>query len=290
MSLEAMAAGVFSAGVAYGLLVVVGAVRGRPLRSSDRRSDQVRRDRSARRADLQRLVLAVGLGLVVLFVTRWPVAGAFAVALVFLWPRIFGGNLAGARKLEQLEAIATWTESMRDTSLGNAGLEQAIPATAHNAPAPIRPQLLRLAGALAVRVDMKTALHRFADEVHDEICDVVVAGLLNNAQLRGPRLAAMLGDVAAAARDELAMRQRVETERRGLRRQTRIIVCLILGFIALQAVVARTWVEPYQSVAGQAVLALLLMFLLGAFMRMRALSDPPQRERILAGHDAGVAA
>ena len=76
--------------------------------------------------------MAGGLAAAVLtlLVTGWPVAAAGAAALVIAWPALFGGQRHEQRQIAQLEALAIWTESLRDTVAAHASLEQAIPATA----------------------------------------------------------------------------------------------------------------------------------------------------------------
>src|SRR4051812_27919275 len=80
-------------------------------------------------ARLRRALLILGVGLMALLLTRWLAAAVAAAALVAFWPRVFGGTAAGRRGLRKVEAIAIWTESLRDTASAAAGLEQAIPAT-----------------------------------------------------------------------------------------------------------------------------------------------------------------
>ena len=53
-----------------------------------------------------------------------------------------------ARALERIEAIATFTEMLRDTISAAAGLEQAILAAEPVAPAPVREPVLMLAARL----------------------------------------------------------------------------------------------------------------------------------------------
>ena len=78
-------------------------------------------------------------GSLTLMLTRWPVAAVGLAALVVLWPQLFGGRSAEQRQIASLEALVTWTESLRDTIAAHASLEQAIPASTVNAPPLIRP-------------------------------------------------------------------------------------------------------------------------------------------------------
>lgn len=225
--------------------------------------------------------VAAAVGLVALVLTRWPLAGLAAGVIVLLWPRLFGGGAAGRRQLEKIEALAAWTESLRDTATAAAGLEQAIPATVPAAHALLRGPVRELAARLDGRVPLPEALARFADDVDDPAADMVVAALSLNARQRAGGLERILTSLAASSRTELEMRRKVEHERRSLRRQAQRIAFVVVGFVALQAVFARGWVEPYSTALGQVVLAVLTAIFLGAFIRMRSLSNSEVEARFL---------
>jgi tight adherence protein B len=229
---------------------------------------------------------ALVIGLIALLVTRWPLAGVAAGTIVFFWPRLFGGGAAGRRQLEKIEALAAWTESLRDTATAAAGLEQAIPATVGAAHALLRAPVRELAARLDGRVPLPEALARFADDVDDPIADMVVAALSLNARQRAGGLERILTSLAASSRAELEMRRKVEHERRALRRQAQRIAFAVIGFIGLQAIFARGWVEPYSTPLGQLVLAILAAAFAGAFMRMRSLSSTEAEPRFLTSPDA----
>lgn len=263
------------AAACLGVLAIVRLSRGMsalpriPLRPSlDRRSTR-------------QLGVALVAGLVTLLITRWALAGLAAAAVVLLWPRLFGGGRAGRRQLEKIEALAAWTESLRDTATAAAGLEQAIPATVGAAHALLRAPVRDLAARLDGRVPLPEALARFADDVDDPAADMVVAALSLNARQRAGGLERILTSLAASSRTELEMRRKVEHERRALRRQAQRIAFAVLGFVALQALFARGWVEPYSTPLGQLVLTILAAIFIGAFVRMRSLSNGEVEARFL---------
>ena len=229
--------------------------------------------------------VAAAVGLAALVLTRWPLAGVAAAVIVVLWPRLFGGGAVGRRQLEKIEALAAWTESLRDTATAAAGLEQAIPATVPAAHALLRGPVRELAARLDGRVPLPEALARFADDVDDPAADMVVAALSLNARQRAGGLERILTSLAASSRTELEMRRRVELERRALRRQAQRIAFAVIGFVALQAVFARGWVEPYSTALGQLVLGILTAIFLGTFIRMRSLSNSEAEARFLTSPD-----
>ena len=90
--------------------------------------------------------VAAGAGVVAYVVTGWPVAIPLG-ALGVLGLRGLGRGQAG-QVIERIEAIASWTEMLRDTLAGAAGLTQALIATAAICPQPIREEVSALANRL----------------------------------------------------------------------------------------------------------------------------------------------
>lgn len=269
------------AGVAAGFAAALHLARGGSLVRETANRGGHRRDPER----LRRLAFAAALGLAVLLLTRWPAAGLAAAGLALLWPRVFGGAAAGRRELANIEAIATWTESLRDTAAAASGLEQAIPATVQSAPELLRRPLRDLSARLAGRVPLPEALARFADDLADPAGDMVVAALSLNARQRAGGLQRILTALAASARAELEMRRKVEHERRALRGQAQRIAGLVVGFVVLQAVFARGWVAPYSTPAGQVALSVFIAVFLAAFARMRSLANSTPPARFLTSAD-----
>ncbi|WP_432519460.1 type II secretion system F family protein [Kineococcus sp. SYSU DK006] len=266
------------AAAGLGVLLAVLGLLGRPAVAGGR---PPWRRRTAARSSRQAL-LGVVAGLLVLLLTRWLVAAAGIGLLVAGWDRLVGGSADEGRGIARLEALATWTESLRDTIAGAIGLEQAVPATAGTSAAVLRPSLNLLVDRLRIREPLPEALLRFADDVDDPSADVVVAALVLNARLRGPGLRDVLTALAASTREELDVRRRIEAGRRSIRRSVRIVLLLVLGVMGLLAVFNRDYVAPYSSVPGQlALLVVAGLFLLGLTW-LRRLARVETHERFLA--------
>jgi hypothetical protein len=281
MSLTALTGLVLGFALGGSLLLLAAALRGwQPARPA-RRGERVPAGRSllwgtqARR----RAAAAVGVGLLVAALTRWPVAAGAAAALIFLWPTMFGAARAGAVQIERLEALATWTESLRDTIAGSIGLEQAIKHSISAAPVILQPPLLRLEGQLRARIPLPRALAWFAEEFEDASADLVVAALILNSRLRGPGLVGTLGALATSAREELDMRRRIEEGRRALRRTALIIIAVTGLFASGLVVFSRAYVAPYSTPVGQVMLAVVLAVFAAGLMWIRRAANlrPPER-------------
>ncbi|OON78489.1 type II secretion system F family protein [Streptomyces tsukubensis] len=279
--LYALGAGVAVGG---GLALLIVAVRGLPVKAAHEKARA-----SRRAAELARLVgrrgsLAVGLGLVVLVLTRWAVAGIAAGILVFFWNKLFGGAGEERAAMRRVEALAAWTESLRDTIAGAVGLEQAIPSSARASAPVLRPHLDALVDRLRSRTPLPDALQQLADEINDASADIIVAALILNARLRGPGLRQVLGALAKSAREEVDMRQRVMSQRASTRRSVQIVVAVSVAFVLGLSIFNRDFVEPYGTPVGQLVLACVCgLFALG-FWWLRKLSTIETPERFLV-HD-----
>jgi hypothetical protein len=273
--LFAVVAGGLSGG---GIALFVLAMRGLPVRSGPppkRSREEIIRTLSTRSA------LAVMVGLAVLVVTRWPIAAIGTGVLVLAWNGLAGGAAEERRSMARLEALAAWTESLRDTIAGAVGLEQAIPASVRAASPVLQPPLRTLVDRMHTRVPLADALRRFADDLDDPSADLVVAALILNARLRGPGLRDMLGALATSARAELDMRRRVEADRRATRRSVRIVVGVSVGTAIGLAVFNHGYVEPYDDFLGQLVLCLVIALYGAGFMWLRRLARYEMPSRFL---------
>ncbi|MFJ5090884.1 type II secretion system F family protein [Streptomyces sp. NPDC088674] len=239
-----------------------------------------------RGAELARLLsrrasAAVLVGVLVLVATGWVIAGVGAGILVLTWDRLFGGAREERTQMRRVEALATWTESLRDTIAGAVGLEQAIPASARAAAPALRPHLEALVDRLRARTPLPDALQFLADEIDDASADIIVAALILNARLRGPGLRQVLGALAKSAREEVDMRQRVMAQRAATRRSVQIVVAVSVLFVLGLAIFNKDFVSPYNSPVGQVVLAGVCgLFALG-FWWLRKLSTIETPERFL---------
>lgn len=274
--------------VGGGLALLIVALRGLPAKPAHEKAKASRRSAELARFASRRGSLAAGVGLAVLLLTRWVVAGVAAAVLVFFWDRLFGGAAEERSAMRRVEALAAWTESLRDTIAGAVGLEQAIPASARAAAPALRPHLDALVDRLRARTPLPDALQDLADEIDDASADIIVAALILNARLRGPGLRVVLGALAKSAREEVDMRQRVMAQRASTRRSVQIVIGVSVAFVLGLSVFNRDFVEPYGTPVGQLVLACVCgLFALG-FWWLRKLSSIETPDRFLARDDPGV--
>ena len=264
------------------LLLLIVALRGTEPREETPSLFKRSGSADGRRAMI-RLGAGIGVGLVVMVVTRWLVLAVALGLLAGLADRFFGGTGEERRAIERLEALATWTEALRDTIAGAVGLEQAIPATAVNAAPAIKPALNLLVDRLRIREPLPSALMRFADDLDDPSADLIVAALVLNARLRGPGLREVLSALADSAREELDVRRKVAAERRSTRRSVQVVVAITLLVAAALILFNPAYVSPYTSFVGQFVLFLVIALYAVGLVWLRRLAKIEVPERFLIG-------
>jgi hypothetical protein len=283
--LYALGSGVVAGG---GLALLIVAIRGLPAKPAHEKQKANERAAELLRFAGQRGSIAAIVGLAVLLVTRWAVAGIAAGILVFFWHRLFGGAAEERAAMRRVEALASWTESLRDTIAGAVGLEQAIPASARAAAPVLRPHLDALVDRLRSRTPLPDALQVLADEIDDASADIIVAALILNARLRGPGLRQVLGALAKSARAEVDMRQRVMAQRASTHRSVQILVAVSVAFVPGPAVFNRQFVAPYGTAVGQLVLLLVCALFGLGFWWLRKLSTIETPERFLVHDESAV--
>ena len=246
-----------------GAFVCIEAARGVTL--LPRRSPMRLADRG-----LLRLALALGAALVVWLGSGWPVAALFAAALGAWLPSAVRASGRVAAEIAKVEAIATWTEQLRDTLAAANGLESAIVATSRLAPRPIRAEVERL-GARVEYERTTDALRRFADEVANPVCDFVVAALTVAAEKEARDLASLLGSLASTAHDEARMRNRVWVGRARTRTSVRVIAAVVPMMVVAVMMLDRHYFDPYNSSAGQVALLVVGLVFVGSLAAMERL-------------------
>lgn len=280
-SIEAVYALLTGVAVGGGVALLIVAVRGLPPKTTEERARAERRRAEIARFLGQRTMIAVLVALLVLLFTRWPIAALAAALMVYTWDRLFGGAAEERAAMRRVEALASWTESLRDTIAGAVGLEQAIPASARAAAPALREPLNNLVDRLRSRMPLADALQEFADDLDDSSADIIIASLILNARLRGPGLREVLGALAKAAREEVDMRQRVMAQRASTRRSVQIVIGVSIAFPLGLAIFNREYVEPYADTVGQAVLAVVCLLFGVGFWWLRSLSRIEVPDRFL---------
>lgn len=229
-----------------------------------------------------RLLGAVFAAVAVGGLTGWPVAGCLAGVGVMTLPALLGPDREAAHRVERMEAVATWTEMLRDTLSAAAGLEQALLATAEVAPPALRAHVRALAGRIRAGRPLPEALEHFAREVDDPVADTVVTVLHMAASRQAAQLAPLLGSLADAVREQVAMRQRIAAGRTSVRTSTRVCCATTLTLAAGLVVFNRPYLEPFDGPSGQLALAAVGLLFAASFTWLHTIAAVREAPRLLA--------
>lgn len=205
-------------------------------------------------------------GVLVFAFTSWPVAAVITAGVVLWLPRPLAARSSRQDESAKTEAIASWTEMIRDNIAGSAGLEQALIASSSVAPLAIAPELRRFA-ARVDRMSTVDALARLGEDLDHPSADLVVVALVNAARMEARELGPLLGRLAETIRADVRMRLRVEVGRARIRTSARIVVATTLVTMAFLFAFSRQLLKAYDSTTGQLWLLLVAgVFALGGWM------------------------
>lgn len=196
-------------------------------------------------------------GLLVLAVTRWVGAAAGVLLTGLSLPRFFGGANLSKADVERTQAIATWTEMIRDNMAGAAGLEQALMSTAEIAPPPIA-QEVRSFSLLLETMPLSRALNHLGEELDHPAADLVVVSLANAARMEGRDLGPLLTRLAESIRADVRMRLRVQVGRTRIQTSSKIVLGVIAATVGFIYATSDQLLTVYDTFTGQ-------LWLLGIF-------------------------
>jgi len=237
---------------------------------------------SARRISARprwRLTAALTVGLLVLLTTRWPVA-ALATGAGVLFVPLVTATRAGRQRTAVLEGLEQWTRRLADMLTASRGLEEALEVSARTAPAAIAAPVTSLARRLSARVGTEEALRAFATEIGDPAGDRIAAALIIATGRRGGAVHGVLRALAEMLARDVAARRDIEADRAQHRTTLRWIVAFVAGF-TLFAMVNRSYSAPYGSLAGEAVLAMVVGLYAAALAWLHKLGEIPAPGRFI---------
>lgn len=220
-------------------------------------------------------------GTVAFAVTGWPVGALLAALVAAIVPGTLGRLREETATVARTEAVATWTEMLRDTLAAAAGLEEAVSATADAAPEAIHGEVTRLARGLE-RGSLTDALERFAEELANPAADLVVAALLTAARREARELVPLLTALSRSARSEAEMRLRVHVSRARVRTAVRVIIGTLGLFAGGLLLFNRPYLAPYGTAVGQLVLLGVGAVFASGWWLLQRMADIEQPERFLA--------
>jgi Flp pilus assembly protein TadB len=227
----------------------------------------------------RRVATAAALAIGAFAFTRWPVAAVAGAAA--------GWVLAGIRSQKErehierrTEAIALWTEMLRD-AIGTArGIEGVLVATAATAPLPIKPALTTMAERLQ-HEPLDRVLDGLANDLDHPLGDLVVTALRLTSTSGGRQVRDVLSSLATAAYAEAESQRRIGVAREKPRAAMKYSAFIICGFVVLLTIFSRRYLEPYSSPIGQIVLLFVALYWTAGFWWMNRMGRIAPVERYL---------
>jgi predicted outer membrane lipoprotein len=236
-----------------------------------------------------RLAAAAVVMFAVLIGTGWVLLAAGAGVLVALWGQLLHDRRADDERA-RVEAIAKWLEDLRDTLRGSAiGAEDALEQVATRPPEAIAVPLHHF--VLRRRQGFRTddALADLADELAHPTADAAVAALrlVVGGSAGAGRLHGTVNALAAAARDEVIARERIDRTRAVYQQSMQRLVVIGAVLVGYLRIAAADLLRPYGTPVGQMVLALPLAMWAGCVMWLRALCryELPERGHLAANDE-----
>ena len=237
----------------------------------------------------QRIAVGLAAGFVVLLLTKWLALGLAAAVLVTIWGRLVHDHRADDER-RRVEAIAKWLEDLRDTLRGSSvGAEEALEQVAQRPPAAIREALATFAFRRRQGLRTEDALADLAESLHHPTADAAIAAirLVVSGAAGAGRLYPTVDALAAAARDKVSARERVDRTRTVYQSSMKRLVVIGIVLIAYLRLAAGDLLDAYNSPAGQVFLLLPLSMWAGcvAWLRNLCRYDEPARYRIITADD-----
>ena len=255
--------------------------RGIPASSNGRPSRSAEHSRRSQARLPLRLFLALAGFAAAFGLTGWPVAGLLAAVGGFTAPTMVGAKASREQQIDEMQAIATWVEMVRDTLGAASGLAETLKATAVTAPAALQSPVRRLA-ARAEREPLPEALMKFAKETNHAIADTVAITLALAATSQVGSIQESLAELAENTRQEVSMRLRIEASRTRQFTSARFIAGVVAVFSIGMVALSRAYLSPFDTASGQVVLAVIGGLFIGSgvvLVQMSSFASPP---RILA--------
>lgn len=263
--------------VAVGILLAVHGLRSEPRQ----RSQGINGLPSDSGIVLVWLGAAAVAGIAAGFASRWPALGLGVAALVLvgrLWQ-----TASRERRIyyQTTEAISVWVDMVKDTLVGGGGLSQSIESTAALAPEVIRPEVVRLAAAQRT-LPQAEALRQFGAAMAHPTADLVVLALMVASENQARDLPKLLARTSEQARSRNTAVLQIETERSQLYTEARAtVICIgLLGVVI--TLIAKDFLEPYGTFAGQIVLGVVMAMVVASCALLVQAGRPQPERRLLA--------
>ena len=227
-----------------------------------------------------RALVALLVGVVVAVLTGFVLAvvalPAAAIGLPFLLSPARGGSSP-----ERLQALEEWTRGLSGRLTIGMGLDSALKRSLSTAPEAIRPEVTRLVNRLWSDWTVDRALRVFADEIDDEVGDFIALNLVLAAtNSGGAGLADTLDGIAESVAATVRARRSIAADQQKPRTTATVVTVISIAVLAYMFLNG-SYIQPYTTALGQAILLVLGSAYVAILLWMRSMSKPPKTMRLM---------
>lgn len=220
-----------------------------------------------------RVVAAAVAGFVVLLVSGWLLLAAATGVLTALWGRLLHDERADAER-RRVEGIAKWLEDLRDTLRGSSiGAEEALEQVAGRPPEALAEPMRQYLRRRRQGFRTEDALDDLAECIAHPTADAAIAAirLVVGGAAGAGRLHTTVQALAAAARDEVTARERIDRTRAVYQSSMKRLVIIGSLLVAYLRLAGGDLLDPYDTPVGQIALVLPLAMWAGCVVWLRGL-------------------
>lgn len=197
-------------------------------------------------------VAALAVGMLVWWVTGWPAMLVIASGATAATVAGFGRKRDREGYVDKTEAIAVWTEMIRDSLAGSSGLASALVASAEVAPTPIADELGRF-HTRARQGELGLALETLQDDLDHPAADRVCNVLIHTANGPTKRVGELLDRLAHTTRSDVQLLTDTYADRAQPYSEARTLT-IIAGVFMVVLSLTPTLSASYDGTSGQLVL------------------------------------
>lgn len=194
-----------------------------------------------------------------------------------LWVR---GRHARRRQLVR-RAMPDAIDRMRAGLASEQTPEQAVARLGTSGPEELQPYFQVLRADLAAGGDFASAVERLAARLGDGAFDEVADALVLHQAVGGPRLGVCLGQLAAAQRTDLALRDRIMAARAKTLLSAKVVLALPIALLLLMRWWQPATAQTMNTVLGQEILGGCAIVVVGGYLAVRWLGRLPAEDRVL---------
>jgi len=233
---------------------------------------------------------AIGFGSVIIgaatwLVTRVPVFGIAAMALVVVVPALVLPDRSRKEQTARLRALDAWIRGIAARMRAGISLDQALSVSVRDVEV-IEPQLRRMSAAIAAGMPTSAAIMVFAEEIGDGTYDFACQKLIMVSGRSIEGLAESLDGLAATVKKRVEIRQALEADRAKPASTARWVTVIGLLMFFSAPLTQVNFVSSYKTPGGQVAFLVFAAAFVGCLMWARSIARLAPEPRLFGAEAA----